>query len=97
MSVSNINATASTLPANYQVAMSLQDLSSNLAMLDALLANTCGESSGSFNTMDEDQREWYLSHCSQMVFDCRKAAVALVDQAAAEFRVKIMSQRTAVA
>ncbi len=95
MSISNIKPTASTPPANYQAAVSLQDLSSNLAMLDALLANTCGESSGSFNTMDEDQREWYLSHCSQMVFDCRKAAVALVDKAAAEFRAGIMSQRAA--
>lgn len=96
MSVFNFNQTASALPANYQVAVSLQDLSSNLAMLDALLANTCGESHGSFNLLDEDQRDWYLSHCSQMVLDCRKAAVALVDQAAAEFRAKIMSQRTVV-
>lgn len=96
MSVSNINAIASTLPANYQGAVSLQDLSSNLAMLDALMTHTCGESSGSFNTMDEDQRDWYLSHCSRMVLDCRKAAVALVDQAAAEFRADIMSQRVAV-
>ena len=66
-----------------QHAMSLQDLSDQLAMIDALLANTCGEARQSFGLLDAEQRDWYLTHCSQMVFDCRNAAAALIDRDAA--------------
>lgn len=44
----------------------IEQLSLKLGALEVLLFNATGEACDSFNALDEEQREVYLSHCAEM-------------------------------
>ena len=64
----------------------VDDLSGKLAMLEALLVNTCGAARETFASMNENLHDWYLTHCANLAQECKLEAEAITEQGAAEVR-----------
>ena len=56
------------------LSLKVESLSMQLSQLAALLANSCGDSFNSFSDMEDDARNWYLTHCFQLAEECRNTA-----------------------
>jgi hypothetical protein len=61
----------------------VEQLSLKLGALEALLFNTSGASCESFNDMDEEQRDAYLSHCADMASAAKAEAKRITNAALA--------------
>lgn len=59
----------------------VEQLSLKLGVLEALLFNASGGSCGSFNDMDEEQRDAYLSHCADMASAAKAEAKRITEAA----------------
>lgn len=56
----------------------LDALQSKCAQLESLLLMTCGEASLAFNSMNDELRDNYLWHLSDMASDINQMASALI-------------------
>ena len=74
-------ATAVAAPSGAPIWFQVEQLSQKLALLDAMLLNTCGAACESFHDMDEEQRDVYLAHCASIANAARNEAVCIMEAA----------------
>lgn len=77
---------AKDVPADAPIWSRVEQLGLKLALLDAMLLNTCGAACESFNDMDEEQRDVYLAHCAGIAHAARNEAVCIMEAALDESR-----------
>lgn len=61
----------------------VEQLSLKLGVLEALLLNTNGLACESFNDMEEDTRDAYLSHCADLAIAAKAEATRITEAALA--------------
>ena len=55
------------------------NLQTQLQILNALLAHTCGESFETFNGLNENEKQWYLLHASHLAMQCTEDAERITE------------------
>jgi hypothetical protein len=72
---------ASTAIAEKPIWARVEELSQKLALLEAMLGHTCGGSYESFDDLDDDQRDAYLSQCFLIASAARVEAINTMEAA----------------
>lgn len=72
---------ATTAQSDNPIWSQVEQLSLKLGALEVLLFNATGEACESFNALDEEQREIYLSHCADMATAAKAEAKRITSAA----------------